>query len=178
MLLVDKRHVLRPHILGSLGRHARTWELLDAAITREGVIICMLWRIAPIAPFVVSSVLIAMTGITQFEYIWTTSIGIIPSTIPIVSAAALGRSLLVEDEVDQVQVAFNVLSIGAGIYVMYRLAIIATEVLRRSGFSAEGVDSCQQDHKRARDEAPTPEEVKDHTPRDGVSDGGWGQAGA
>lgn len=128
---------LRPRIITSMGKYAKTWEKLDAAITREGVIICMLWRIAPIAPFVLSSVMIAMTGLTQWQYVWTTSIGIIPSTVPIVSAAALGRNLLVENEVDPMQIAFNVVSIGAGIYVCVRLAFIASEVLKRSGLDED-----------------------------------------
>ena len=126
--------LLRPLIIPQLGAHANAWERLDGAIMREGVIICMLWRVAPIAPFVISSALISMTSITQWQYVWTTSIGVIPSTIPIVSAAALGRTLLVEDHVDRMQAAVNVLSIGAGVYVMYRLVRIAQEVLSRDKF--------------------------------------------
>ena len=124
--------MLRPHVIALLGEHASTWERIDAAITREGVVICMLWRIAPIAPFVLSSMMISLTAITQFDYVWTTSIGIIPSTIPIVSAAALGKSLA-SGEASTFQIAFNVVSILAGVYVVYRLAMIAKAAIERSG---------------------------------------------
>ena len=64
--------LMRPHLIARLGPYARTWERLDAAITREGVVICMLWRVAPIAPFVLSSVLISMTGLTQVRAVAST----------------------------------------------------------------------------------------------------------
>lgn len=122
--------LLRSWVISRLGEYATTWERIDRAIMREGVIICMLWRIAPIAPFVLSSVLISLTTITQWQYVWTTSIGIIPSTIPIVSAAALGANLA-SGEADRLSIAFNVISMLAGVYVVYRLAIIAKSVLGR-----------------------------------------------
>ena len=130
--------LLRPCVLERLGSHRSTWERLDAAIVREGVQICLLWRIAPIAPFVISSILISMTGITQWQYVWTTSLGIIPSTIPIVSAASLGHQLVTSDHVSPLAIAGNVFSIVAGFYVVYRLAALAHGVLSRS--AAEGSD--------------------------------------
>jgi len=122
--------LLRPHIIANLGEYATTWEKINGAIMREGIVICVLWRIAPIAPFVLSSVLISLTTITQFQYVWTTTLGIIPSTVPIVSAAALGRNLAT-GEADRLQIAFNVISILAGAYVMYRLARIAQAIMAR-----------------------------------------------
>jgi uncharacterized membrane protein YdjX (TVP38/TMEM64 family) len=126
----------RDRIIRRLGEYATVWERIDKAIMREGVVICLLWRIAPIAPFVLSSVLISLTTITQWQYVWTTSIGIIPSTVPIVSAAALGRNLAT-GEADRMQIAFNVGSMLVGVYVVYRLALIAKAVLGRDVSDAE-----------------------------------------
>ena len=76
---------LKDRVVDCLGRHAATWRRLDAAITREGLWICFLWRVAPIAPYVVSSAMISMTDISMWNYMWTTALGIIPSSFPIVS---------------------------------------------------------------------------------------------
>ena len=112
--------VLRECVLRNLGQHLETWKRLDAAITREGLRICLLWRVAPLAPFVVSSVLISMTAIPQIDYVWTTALGIIPSSVPVVSGAALGRTLATHEELGTLSLVVNVLSIGAGAYVMVR----------------------------------------------------------
>lgn len=79
---------MRTRIIALLGPHAATWRRLDAAITREGLWISLLWRVAPIAPFVLSSAMIAMTEISQFDYMWTTFLGIIPSSYPVVTGEA------------------------------------------------------------------------------------------
>ena len=76
---------LKDSVIKWLGPHADTWRRLDAAITREGLYICFLWRVAPIAPYVVSSAMISMTNISMWDYTWTTALGIIPSSFPIVS---------------------------------------------------------------------------------------------
>eukprot|EP00310_Coccolithus_braarudii_P022701 CAMPEP_0183341550 /NCGR_PEP_ID=MMETSP0164_2-20130417/7808_1 /TAXON_ID=221442 /ORGANISM="Coccolithus pelagicus ssp braarudi, Strain PLY182g" /LENGTH=227 /DNA_ID=CAMNT_0025511911 /DNA_START=9 /DNA_END=692 /DNA_ORIENTATION=- len=123
--------LLRPCIMSQLGKHLQTWERIDTAIMREGVVICVLWRIAPIAPYVLSSVLISMTAISQFDFVWTTTAGIIPSTLPIVSVGALGRSLASGDA-GMLQVAVNVVSILAGIYVVIRLVAVAQSVFKRN----------------------------------------------
>jgi uncharacterized membrane protein YdjX (TVP38/TMEM64 family) len=127
--------LLRGHVMQNLGRHLETWERLDAAIMREGLRICLLWRVAPLAPFVVSSALISLTAISQFDYVWTTSLGIIPSSVPVVSGAALGRTLATHEELGTLSLAVNVISIGAGVYVMVRLSLIATTALRARGVS-------------------------------------------
>lgn len=77
--------LLKHRVIDMLGRHATTWKRLDEAITREGLWICFLWRVAPIAPYVISSAMISMTEISQWDYMWTTALGIIPSSFPIVS---------------------------------------------------------------------------------------------
>merc|ERR1740117_1173891 len=89
-----------------------------------------LWRVAPIAPFVVSSVLISMTAIRQRDYLWTTSLGIIPASAPIVSGAALSKSLVTHAELITTTLVINVLTIGAGVYVTVRLGFIAMNVLK------------------------------------------------
>jgi len=125
---------LKDRVIRMLGKHQATWERLDEAITREGLWICFLWRVAPIAPYVISSAMISMTNISQWDYIWTTSLGIIPSSFPIVSGAAMAGTYLIEKKsMDPVTLVINVTSIGAGIYVMVRLGAIAIEVMAKSG---------------------------------------------
>ena len=85
---------LKSRVIDWLGPHGPTWKRLEAAIKREGLYICFLWRVAPIAPFVVSSAMISMTDITTWEYLWTTAVGIIPSTFPIVSGTDLHTCIL------------------------------------------------------------------------------------
>ena len=49
---------MRPRLLARLGdKHRRTFNTLDAALVADGVMIAILWRVAPIAPFVLSSAL-------------------------------------------------------------------------------------------------------------------------
>ena len=124
--------LIRPRIIAMLGEHADTWRRLDTAITREGLWIALLWRVAPIAPFVVSSAMIAMTDIAMHDYLWTTALGIIPSSFPIVSGAALAGTMLIEHrQVSKLTLGINIASVAAGVYVMVRLGAIAVEVLRR-----------------------------------------------
>jgi uncharacterized membrane protein YdjX (TVP38/TMEM64 family) len=85
---------LKDRVIGWLGQHAATWRRLDAAITREGLWICFLWRVAPIAPYVVSSAMISMTEISAWDYMWTTALGIIPSSFPIVSGESVFSRVL------------------------------------------------------------------------------------
>ena len=182
--------LLKFRVMSMLGKHATTWKRLDEAIMREGLWICFLWRVAPIAPYVISSAMISMTEITQWDYMWTTALGIIPSSFPIVSgrcalpsmrtyagscllacvrtsyrigalprnfrtrltgswvhirssvyvcayiragAAMAGTYLIEKKEMDPLTLTINVLSIGAGIYVMIRLGAIAVEVMAKSG---------------------------------------------
>ena len=124
--------LVRHRIIDMLGPHVETWRRLDAAIMREGLWICFLWRVAPIAPYTVSSAMIAMTDISLWNYLWTTFLGIIPSSFPIVTAAALAGTMLIEQkEVDPLTLAINAISIAAGIYVMFRLTRIAMDVFNR-----------------------------------------------
>eukprot|EP00966_Prymnesium_polylepis_P101640 2353719-Prymnesium_polylepis.1 len=88
--LVLTRAFFRPCFVRRLGRYKHKWEALDAALTAEGSQIALLIRVAPVAPFVLSNVMLSMTSITQLTYCWTTFIGIIPSNIPFAYAAALG----------------------------------------------------------------------------------------
>lgn len=133
--------LVRERIIGMLGKHAETWRRLDAAITREGLWIALLWRVAPIAPYVASSAMISMTDIPMHDYLWTTAIGIIPSSFPVVSGAALADTMLIErKDVDPVVLGINIASLAAGVYVMVRLGAIAMEVLQRDVAANEAAD--------------------------------------
>lgn len=127
---------LRPVVISRLGSYTTTWDRIDVALSREGPIICVLWRVAPAAPFVISSVLLSLTTISHVQYMWTTAVGIIPSSLLLVSTAAFGRNL-VSGRASVAQVVFNIASIIAGVYVMYRLTIIAQSVLQRNAAEEE-----------------------------------------
>ena len=172
--------LLRDRLLSLLKpEHLEIWHKLDAAITREGLWICFLWRVAPIAPFVVSSAMISMTDITMWDYLWTTSLGIIPSSFPIVSGAALAGTMLLEKkEVSPTTLAINIISFAAGVYVMIRLGAIAMEVIRDNGLTggeekekeAGSSSNSNGDGNGGSDERPPPIEPGDNNAiEEGVS---------
>lgn len=87
------RYACRPCLLRAVGRYQHKWQALDAAITKEGAQIALLVRLAPVAPFVLSSVLLSLTSISQTTYCLTTLVAIIPSNLPYAYASQLGISL-------------------------------------------------------------------------------------
>ena len=132
----------RAQIMSALGKYATTLRRLDEAILREGVYICLLWRCTPILPFVLSSALISMTGITQWQFLWTTFIGEIPVSLPIIAGAALGQKLFAEDieKADSFSIASivaNTASLLVAIFLLYRLSMITRDVFGRSGVMDE-----------------------------------------
>lgn len=132
---------MRARVMACLGRHAQTLKRLDDAIVREGPTICLLWRVTPVFPFVISSALLSLTGITQWTFVWTTFVGEIPVSFPIISTAALGHKLLAEEqEAGSASVVVNALSVLVAVALMFRLGVVAKEVFQRSGVSTDGGD--------------------------------------
>jgi hypothetical protein len=82
-----------------------------------------------------------MTDIKQWDYVWTTALGMVPSSFPIVSGAALAGTMLIEKKpVGPFQLVLSVASMAAGVYVVIRLGSLAVEVFQRQGIMDGGGD--------------------------------------
>ena len=69
------RNGCRPCFVRALGRHHGTWMALDAAFQEHGWQIPLLIRCSPISPVVITNILLSLTSITPWTYLWTTFIG-------------------------------------------------------------------------------------------------------
>eukprot|EP00316_Scyphosphaera_apsteinii_P016619 CAMPEP_0119312550 /NCGR_PEP_ID=MMETSP1333-20130426/26877_1 /TAXON_ID=418940 /ORGANISM="Scyphosphaera apsteinii, Strain RCC1455" /LENGTH=191 /DNA_ID=CAMNT_0007317191 /DNA_START=167 /DNA_END=742 /DNA_ORIENTATION=+ len=147
---------LRPYALRLLGKRLRMFEALDNAITQEGVCMALMWRVSPFAPFVLSSAILSITSISRWTYLWTTFVGTIPSTIPLLLGVSMGREVTRGDQVNPLMVALNSLGLIAALYIVIRLGKLSMSVFRRHGISSDyksedGQTGCQ--HEAAASEA-------------------------
>ena len=150
---------LRPRLLGRLSeQHRQTFNTLDAALVEDGATIAILWRIAPIAPFVLSSALISLTSITRETYLWTTLVGCVPSALPILLGAQVAGRAVVGDESDRspLALAISVLSVLAAVLLAVKLGRVAVATFRRHGVAAGADDDKEGDDTPAADEAGGP----------------------
>ena len=137
--LVFARHACRPCLMRMLGRYRRKWEALDYAIVQEGWQIALLIRLAPVAPLVLSNVLLAMTSISHWTYIWTSAVGFAPSNLPFAYAAQLGKSMAQEfPPKDPVLLTMSILGLVASVAIAWKIGRIATRVLRKHGLGGDG----------------------------------------
>ena len=127
-------------------QHRQTFNTLDAALVEDGVTIAILWRVAPIAPYVLSSALLSLTSIARSTFLWTTLVGNVPSTLPILlSASAVGQvSSGGESDSGPLSMAVNAISIVAAILVAFKLGRIAVHTLGRHGFAALHADEVEK----------------------------------
>ena len=148
---------MRPRLLARLGdKHRRTFNTLDAALVADGVMIAILWRVAPIAPFVLSSALLSLTSISFGTYFWTTVVGCVPSTLPILLGADFaGREVAGDGERSWLSVGANVLSLVCAVVVVVKLGKIAVDVFRRHGFAQVDDEDEEGDEEEAEAETPT-----------------------
>ena len=79
--LLFVRHACRPCLERRLGRFHAKYKALDAALTSQGAQIALLIRLAPVAPMVLTNILLSLTSISQFTYLWTCAIGIVPAIV-------------------------------------------------------------------------------------------------
>ena len=138
--LIITRHMCRPRIIRLLGRYEEKWRALDFAIMEEGYQIALLIRLAPVAPLVLSNVLLSMTSISQRTYLWTTAVGIVPSNLPFAYVALLGRSMLTEfPPSDPVLLSLSLVGLAASVLIAWKIGRIATRVLRRHGIEGSSI---------------------------------------
>ena len=132
--LIITRHMCQPRIMRLLGRYEAKWQALDFAIVEEGCQIALLIRLAPVAPLVLSNVLLSMTSISQRTYLWTTAIGIVPSNLPFAYVALVGRSMLEEfPPRDPVILSLSLAGLIASVLIAWKIGRIANRVLRKHG---------------------------------------------
>ena len=137
--LMVARHACRPCLMRMLGRYKRKWEALDYAIVQEGWQIALLIRLAPVAPLVLSNVLLAMTSISPWTYIWTSAVGFVPANLPFAYAAQLGKSMAQEfPPKDPVLLTMSILGLVASVAIAWKIGRIATRVLSKHGLGGGG----------------------------------------
>ena len=121
------RHLCRPCFVRALGRHQKKWEALDAAITSQGFQIALLIRVAPVSPMVATNILLSLTSVSVWTYLWTCAVGIIPANFPYAYAAAVGASLANEfPPRDPVMLSMSILGLVATIGVVWKVCCRAS----------------------------------------------------
>ncbi|CAI7925614.1 unnamed protein product, partial [Closterium sp. NIES-54] len=90
------RYVARPFVVRQLaGRLGEgRFEALDRAISVGGWRIVLLCRLSPIFPFSISNYVFGITGIGFFEYVASSSLGMLPATFAYVYLGGAGRVAL------------------------------------------------------------------------------------
>ncbi len=139
--LLLTRSCCRSYFQRLLGRHGDKWQALDHALVSDGPTLALLLRLTPLAPFVVTNILLSLTSISHFTYVWTTLIGIIPGNLPYAYAAQLGVSLAQDfPPKDPVMLSTSILGLVASVLLAWRVGVIANRALRKHGLADSSVD--------------------------------------
>ena len=134
--LLATRYACRPCFMRALGRYHKRWEALDAALTSQGAQIALLIRLAPVSPMVLTNILLSLTSISQWTYIWTCTIGIVPANLPYGYAAIVGMSLANEfPPRDPVMLTMSIVGFLATIAVAYKIGVVAKRALAKHGLT-------------------------------------------
>ncbi len=136
--LLATRSVCRPCFLKLLGRHQHKWKALDDALTAEGWTIALLVRLAPVSPMVVSNIVLSLTSISHWTYVWTTAVGIAPSNLPFAYAAQLGAEIANEfPPKDPVMLTMTVVGFVASVLIAYKIGKIGKRLLAKHGIGGQ-----------------------------------------
>ena len=101
------------------------WWALDAALTSQGAQIALLIRLAPVAPMVLTNILLSLTSISQFTYLWTCAIGIVPANLPYAYAAQVGVSIANEfPPKDPFMLIMTVVGLVASIAIAWKIGVM------------------------------------------------------
>ena len=134
------RHLCRPCFMRSLGRYHEHWRALDTAISQAGATqIALLMRLSPMFPMVANNILLSLTTISTWTYMWTCAAGVIPSNLPYAYAAELGVSL--HNHEDPIMVTMTVLGLLASVAFAWKLGVIAKQLLQQHGVGEDGESS-------------------------------------
>lgn len=126
--------LFRPFFLGLLGNRANQWQALDSAVAAEGCKIALLLRLTPVIPVVPTNMLLALTSIDAWTFMWTSLFGFIPGSIPFAYAGVMGVEA-VEDfpPRNPMLLATLLLGVVATLLAAWKLGSIATNELCKAG---------------------------------------------
>jgi uncharacterized membrane protein YdjX (TVP38/TMEM64 family) len=120
--LLAVRHACRPCFMRMLGRYHEQWKALDAALTAQGYQVALLIRLAPVAPMVLTNILLSLTSLPLGTYLWTCAIGIVPANLPYAYAAELGISLSEEfPPKDPVMLTMTIIGFVASVGIAWKV---------------------------------------------------------
>lgn len=120
--LVATRTACRPCFMHLLGRYRKHWVAIDTALAEQGSQIALLIRVAPVAPMVLTNILLGLTSISTWTYLWTCAIGLIPSNLPYAYGAQLGASLASEfPPSDPVMLTMTILGFVASVAIAWKV---------------------------------------------------------
>ena len=136
--LLAVRSGCRPCLERRLGRYHSRYKALDAALTAQGAQIALLIRLAPVSPMVLTNIMLSLTSISTYTYLWTCTIGIVPANLPFAYAADLGLSMAHEfPPKDPVMLSMTLIGFIASVAIAWKVGVIAKRVLARHGFGDE-----------------------------------------
>jgi uncharacterized membrane protein YdjX (TVP38/TMEM64 family) len=132
--LLLTRGFCRPFLLRMIGEKGRTrWEALDSAVTSDGPMLALLIRLSPLSPMVLTNILLSLTSLSHFHYLWTTAIGIIPGNLPYAYAAEVGVTLADTKHQDPVMLTLTIIGLAASLGIALKVASLARRALRKHG---------------------------------------------
>ena len=125
----------RPGCIARLPPHVHaTWNSLDAAVSREGFTLPLLFRLTPVMPVVLSNVCLSLTSVDTWTFCWTTFVGFIPSSLPYAYTAVVGKELMNEfPPRDPVLFTVTLLGLAATLLAVYKIGSIAMAELTKAG---------------------------------------------
>ena len=132
--LLLTRGFCRPCLLRLIGEKGRArWEALDAAITADGPMLALLIRLSPLSPMVLTNILLSLTSLSHFHYLWTTAVGIVPGNLPYAYAAEVGISLADSAHQDPMMLVLTIIGLVASLGIAFKVASLARRALRKHG---------------------------------------------
>jgi len=132
--LLLTRSICRPFLLRMIGERGRArWQALDTAIISDGPMLALLIRISPLSPMVLTNVLLSLTSLSHFHYLWTTAIGIVPGNLPYAYAAEVGLTLTDTDHQDPVMITLTIVGLAASVGIAIKVALLARTAMRKHG---------------------------------------------
>ena len=148
LLLVRSR--CRPGFERLLGPHHARWLALDRALSEHGAQIPLLIRCSPLSPVVITNVLLSLTSVSQFTYMWTCLVGEVLTSLPYAYATHVGLSTLeIGLGQDSVLLLLSCLGIAASLAIAWKVGVVAKALLeQRTGMGDEGDAACEDDPSR------------------------------
>jgi len=131
--LVLARYACRPCFVRALGKHHGKWMAIDRAVATDGWQISLLIRCSPLSPLVITNILLALTSISQFSFVWTVFVGEIVTSFPYAYATHIGVTLVDRDKghQDPTMIAASFLSLAATVAIAYKVSRLAMSVLEQ-----------------------------------------------